>query len=65
MFILDKIYVTGMEIGLRQRQRGSDAFIVFGVLAWMPADAQMNGDVSNVHAQWLSHWKSEQMIVMS
>ena len=48
--------VTDMEIGLRKRQRGSDAFIVFRVLAWMPADAQMNGDISNVHAQWFSHW---------
>ena len=49
--------VTGTEIGLRKRRRGSDAFIVFGVLAWMPAGAQMNGDVSNAHAQWFSCWK--------
>ena len=46
-----------MEIGLRKRWRGSDAFIVFGVLAWMLADVQMNGDVSNAHVQWFSHWK--------
>ena len=46
-----------MEIGLRIRQRGSDAFIVFGVLAWMLPDVQMNGDVSNAHVQWFSHWK--------
>ena len=46
-----------MEIGLRKRQRGLDAFIVFGVPAWMLADVQMNDDVSNVHAQWFSHWK--------
>ena len=46
-----------MEIGLRKRQRGSDAFIVFGALAWMPADVQTNGNISNVHAQWFSHWK--------
>ena len=44
-----------MEIGLRKRQRGLDAFIVFGVLAWMLVDAQINDDVSN--AQWFSHWK--------
>ena len=36
------ICVTGMKMGLRKRQRGSDALIVFGVLAQMPADAQMN-----------------------
>ena len=53
----NKIYVTGMEIGLRIRQRGSDAFIVFGVLAWMLPDVQMNGDVSNAYVQWFSHWK--------
>ena len=46
-----------MEIGLRKRQRGSDAFIAFGVLAWMPADGQMNNNVSDAHAQWFSHWK--------
>ena len=51
------VCVTGMEIGLRKRWRGSDAFIVFGVLAWMPADVQMNGNVSNAHVQWFSHWK--------
>ena len=39
-------------MGLRKRQRGSDAFIVFGVSVWMLADVQMNGDVSDVHAQW-------------
>ena len=33
------------------------AFVVFGVLAWMPVDAQMNHGSSNVHAQWYSHWK--------
>ena len=48
------IYVTGMEIGLRKRQRGSDAFIVFRVLAWMLADVQMNGNVSDAHVQWFS-----------
>ena len=46
-----------MEIRLRKRQRGSDAFIVYGVLAWMLADAQMNGNVSDAHVQWFSHWK--------
>ena len=46
-----------MKIGLRKRWRGSDAIIVFEVLAWMLADVQMNGDVSNVHAQWFSCWK--------
>ena len=44
-----------MEIGLRKRQRGLDAFIVAGVLARKPADVQMNIGHSNV--QWFSHWK--------
>ena len=51
------IYVTGTKIGLRKRQRGLDVIIVFGVLAWMLADVQMNGDVSDAHAQWFSCWK--------
>ena len=42
------IYVTGMKIRLRKRQRGSDAFIVFGVLAQMLADVQMNDGNSDV-----------------
>ena len=54
-----------MEIGLRKRQRGSDAFIVFGVLVWMLADAQTNGNISDVHAQWISTGRLEQTIVMS
>ena len=32
--------VTGTKIGLWKRQRGLDAFIVFGVLALMLADVQ-------------------------
>ena len=44
------IYVTGMEMGLRKRWRGSDAFIVFGILAWMLADVQTNDHVSDAHA---------------
>ena len=55
--LLIALYVTGTEIGLRKRQRGLDAFIVFGVMAWMLADMQMNGDVSDVHAQQFSCWK--------
>ena len=46
-----------MEIRLRKRQRGSDAFVVVGVLVRMPADVQMNVGSSDVHAQWFSHWK--------
>ena len=48
------IYVTGMEIGLRKRWRALDAIIVFRVPVCMPADAQMNGDISYVHVQWFS-----------
>ena len=51
------IYVIGAKIGLRKRQRHSDAFVVFGVLAWMPADAQTNCGNSDVHVQWFSYWK--------
>ena len=49
-----------MEIGLRKRQRGLDAFIVFRVPVWMPADVQTNGNVSDAHAQWFSCWKIKQ-----
>ena len=49
--------VTGMKIGLKKRWRGSDAFIVFGVPVWMLVHGQMNGEVSNMHVQWFSHWK--------
>ena len=33
------------------------AFVVFGVLAWMLVDMQMNYGSSSVHAHWFSHWK--------
>ena len=46
-----------MEIGLRKRQRGLDAFIVFRVLVWRPADVQTIDNVSDAHPQWLTHWK--------
>ena len=41
------------------------AFVVFGVLAWMLADVQMNNGGSNAHAQWFPAGGSEQMIMMS
>ena len=46
-----------MKIRLRKRQRGSDAFVVVGVLRRMPTDVQMNVGGSDAHAQWFSHWK--------
>ena len=46
-----------MKIRLRKRQRGPDAIIVSGVLVWTPVDVQTNGNVSDAHAQWFSHWK--------
>ena len=46
-----------MKIGLRKRHRGSDAFLVVGVLARMLVDAQMNVGGSDAHVQWFSHWK--------
>ena len=49
--------VTGTEIWLRKRQRGSDAGILNGVPMWMLADVQTNGSISSVHVQWFSHWQ--------
>ena len=49
--------VTWMEIELRKRQRGLDAFILIRVPAWTLADVQTNGNVTNVYAQCFSHWK--------
>ena len=46
-----------MEIGLRKRWRGSDAFILIGIPTWMPGDVQMSSSISDAHAQWFSHWK--------
>ena len=43
--------------GIRKETKRFGAFIVFGVLAWMPADMQMNHGSYNAHAQWFSHWK--------
>ena len=57
--------VTGMEIGLGKRWRRFRAFVVFGVLVWTLADMQMNHGSSNAHAQWFSHGRSEQTIMMS
>ena len=55
--LLYDTYVTDTKIGLRKRCRGSDAFVVVGVLARMLADAQTNVRGSDVHAHWFSHWK--------
>ena len=52
-----------MEIGLRKRWRGSDAFIIFGVLAWMPVDMQMNDDVSMCMCSGFPTGISKQTIV--
>ena len=54
-----------MEIGLRKRQRGSDAFVVAGVIASILADVQTNVSHSDVHAQWFSHWKIRADIMTS
>ena len=43
--------------GIRKEMKRFGAFVVFRVLVWMPADAQMNPFGSNVHAQWFSCWK--------
>ena len=41
--------------GVRKEMKRFGAFVVFGVLVWMPADMQMNHGRSNVHVQWFSH----------
>ena len=41
------------------------ASIVFGVLAWMLADMQMNHGSLSVHVQWFSTGRSEQTIMTS
>ena len=38
--------------------KGFGAFVVFGVLMRMLADAQMNVSSSGMHVQWFSHWKT-------
>ena len=42
---------------VKEKMENLDAFIVFWVPAWMLADVQMNGNVSDAHAQWFSCWK--------
>ena len=59
------MYVTGMEIRLRKRQRGLDAFIVFRVPAWMLADVQMNDNVFMHMHSGFPTGRSKQTIVMS
>ena len=51
------IYVTGVEIGLRKRQSGLDAFVLFGVLEWMLVDVQTNSSKSDARVQWFYCWK--------
>ena len=48
---------------IRKEMKRFRAFIVFGVLAWMPADTQTNHGSSN--AQWFSAGKFEQTIMTS
>ena len=52
-------------IWVKERWKGLDAFIVFGILVWIPAYVQMNNDASDVHAQWFSHWKIKEDNVTS
>ena len=39
------------ENQVRKETKRFRAFMVFGVLAWMPADVQMNYGSSNAHVQ--------------
>ena len=45
------------ENWVRKGTKRFRAFVVFGVLALMLADVQMNHGSSNAHVQWFSHWK--------
>ena len=56
-----------MKFGLRKRQRGSDAFVVFrGPSARMPADVQMNMLQVPMHmCSGFPTGRSEQTIMMS
>ena len=44
---------------IRKEMKRFGAFVVFGILAWMPVDTQMNHGGSNVHVQWFSCWKMQ------
>ena len=52
------ISVTGTKFGLRKRQWASSIAMVTGILAVMPAYAQMTYGISSAHVQWSSHGKS-------
>ena len=41
--------------GVRKEMKRFRAFVVFGVLAWLPADMQTNHGGSNAHTHWFSH----------
>ena len=41
--------------GVRKEMKRFGAFVVFGVLAWMPTDTQMNHGSSDAHVQQFSH----------
>ena len=45
------------ENQVKKEMKRFGAFIVFGVMAWMPTDVKTNHGSSNAHAQWFSHWK--------
>ena len=49
--------VTDTKIGLRKRQRGSDALVVVGGSCKDTGSVQTNIGSSNAHVQWFSHWK--------
>ena len=51
--------------GVMKETKRFGALIVFGVLARMPVDVQMNPGSSNVHAQWFSHQKIRKTIMTS
>ena len=49
------IYVTGTEKGLGKEMIRFRLSVIFGFLAWMLVDVQMNHGSSVVHAHWFSH----------
>ena len=49
--------VSQAKKGIMKETKRFVTLIVFGVLAWMPMDVQMNTGSSDAHAQWFSHQK--------
>ena len=51
--------------GITKETKRFGVLVVFGVLAWMLVDVQTNTGSSDVHVQWFSTGRSEQIIMTS